>query len=42
MNGTFFIEVSVNGGKLGTGCAKTKKQAEQLSAYEALVQLREL
>ena len=42
VNGTFCISVSVNGGKLGHGSAKTKKQAEQLSAYEALVQLREM
>jgi ribonuclease-3 len=42
INGTFCIAVSVNGGRLGQGSAKTKKQAEQLSAYEALVQLHEM
>ncbi len=42
VNGTFCIHVSVNGGVLGQGSAKTKKQAEQLSAYEALVQLYEM
>jgi ribonuclease III len=41
-NGTFTIIVKVNGSVLGAGTGKTKKQAEQLSAYEALVQLREL
>jgi ribonuclease-3 len=42
VNGTFCIKVSVNGGTLGHGSAKTKKQAEQLSAHEALVQLHEM
>jgi dsRNA-specific ribonuclease len=42
VNGMFCVHVSVNGGVLGQGSAKTKKQAEQLSAYEALVQLHEM
>jgi ribonuclease-3 len=42
VNGVFCVGVSVNGAKLGYGCAKTKKQAEQISAYESLVQLKEL
>jgi ribonuclease III len=42
VNGTFCIAVSVNGATLGHGSAKTKKQAEQVSAYEALVQLKEM
>jgi len=42
MNGIFYIGVSINGAVLGHGSAKTKKQAEQISAYEALVQLKEM
>lgn len=42
VNGIFCIAASVNGASLGNGCAKTKKQAEQISAYEALIQLKEL
>jgi ribonuclease-3 len=42
LNGTFCIGVSVNGATLGKGSAKTKKQAEQAAAYEALVQLKEM
>jgi ribonuclease-3 len=42
LNGTFCIGVSVNGAVLGQGSAKTKKQAEQAAAYEALVQLKEM
>ena len=41
-NGVFCISVSVNGATLGHGSARTKKQAEQASAYEALVQLKEM
>ena len=42
VSGTFCVAVSVNGATLGHGTAKTKKQAEQVSAYEALVQVREI
>jgi ribonuclease-3 len=42
VNGVFCITASVNGAALGQGSAKTKKQAEQTAAYEALVQLKEL
>jgi ribonuclease-3 len=42
LNGVFTISVTINGANLGQGSAKTKKQAEQLAAYEALVQLKEL
>jgi ribonuclease-3 len=42
VNGIFCITAGVNGAILGKGSAKTKKQAEQISAYEALVQLKEL
>jgi len=42
VNGVFYITASVNGAALGQGSAKTKKQAEQTAAYEALVQLKEL
>jgi len=42
LNGVFTISVTINGANLGQGSAKTKKQAEQLAAYEALIQLKEL
>lgn len=42
LNGVFFISVSINGAVLGQGSAKTKKQAEQVAALEALIQLREI
>jgi ribonuclease-3 len=42
VNGVFTISVSINGATLGQGNAKTKKQAEQFAAYEALVQLKEV
>jgi ribonuclease-3 len=42
VNGVFTISVTINGANLGQGSAKTKKQAEQLAAYEALVKLKEL
>jgi ribonuclease III len=42
VNGEFCMNVSVNGGTIGRGSAKTKKQAEQQSAYEALIHLQEL
>jgi ribonuclease-3 len=42
VNGVFCIGVCVNGATLGYGSAKSKKQAEQTSAYEALVQLKEI
>ena len=41
IGGVFCITVIINGGSLGQGSAKTKKQAEQIAAHEALVQLRE-
>jgi ribonuclease-3 len=41
-NGVFTISVSINSANLGQGSAKTKKQAEQIAAYEALVNLKEL
>lgn len=40
LNGVFCIAVGINGAILGHGSAKTKKQAEQLAANEALIQLR--
>ena len=40
VNGVFCISVSINGAVLGQGSAKTKKQAEQVAALEALIQLR--
>jgi ribonuclease III len=42
INGVFTISVSINGASLGSGSAKTKKQAEQLAAFEALGQLKEM
>jgi ribonuclease III len=42
INGVFCIGVCVNGATLGYGSARAKKQAEQTSAYEALVQLKEI
>jgi ribonuclease-3 len=42
LNGVFTISVTINGANLGQGSAKTKKQAEQFAAYEALVHLKEL
>ena len=42
LNGIFCIAVSINGAVLGQGSAKTKKQAEQFAALEALGQLREI
>ena len=42
INGVFCIGVCVNGAMLGHGSARAKKQAEQISAYEALVQLKEM
>jgi ribonuclease-3 len=41
-NGVFCISVGINGAALGQGSAKTKKQAEQIAAHEALVQLHEM
>jgi ribonuclease III len=38
---TFFIEVSIRGGLLGKGMGKSKKEAEQNAAKEALACLRE-
>jgi len=42
INGVFTISVTINGANLGQGSAKTKKQAEQLAAYEALIHLKEI
>jgi ribonuclease III len=42
VNGVFTISVTINGANLGQGSAKTKKQAEQLAAYEALMKLKEI
>jgi ribonuclease-3 len=42
VNGVFTISVSINNANLGQGSAKTKKQAEQIAAYEALIQLKEI
>jgi ribonuclease-3 len=42
VNGVFTISVTINGANLGQGSAKTKKQAEQLAAYEALTKLKEI
>ena len=42
INGNFTIGASVSGSVLGSGTAKTKKQAEQIAALEALVQLKEI
>jgi len=41
VGGTFCITVTINGATLGQGSAKTKKQAEQIAANQALIQLRE-
>jgi ribonuclease III len=38
---TFFVEVSIRGGLLGKGMGKSKKEAEQNAAKEALACLRE-
>jgi ribonuclease-3 len=38
---TFFVEVSIKGGLLGKGVGKSKKEAEQNAAKEALACLRE-
>lgn len=42
LNGVFFVSAKVNGSTLGSGDGKTKKQAEQMAAYESLIRLREL
>lgn len=38
---TFYVEVNIKGGLLGKGTGKSKKEAEQNAAKEALVCLRE-
>jgi ribonuclease-3 len=40
-NKTFYVEVSIKGGLLGKGTGKSKKEAEQNAAKEALACLRE-
>jgi ribonuclease III len=40
-NKTFFVEVSIKGGLLGKGMGKSKKEAEQNAAKEALACLKE-
>lgn len=42
VNGLFTVNVSVSSAILGQGTAKTKKQAEQLAAYDTLVKLKEI
>lgn len=39
LNGIFYVSVCVNGYVYGRGSGTTKKQAEQISAYEAIKQL---
>ena len=41
-NKTFYMEVIVNGNTLGEGAGKTKKDAEQHAAHEALLRLHAL
>ena len=41
-NKTFYMEVIVNGKVLGEGAGKSKKDAEQHAAHEALIRLHAL
>ena len=42
INGNFTVNVNVSGAVLGQGTARTKKQAEQLAAYDTLVRFKEI